>query len=276
MKRRVLVAGRRAGRAGGRAGLRRARPRRTALRGSQGGSADRCCWRRRQAGAVNSRGSSSGEPANWNGSTSRCASTVPRRAGHDFPESDADVVIVATGGVPDLNWIEGAEHCTSVLDILSGAASVGEDSIVYDGTGRHAALTAAEAIRQAGGEVAFFGLDGHLAMEMSYAEQVIWRRRTYELGIVLRLDRRLERVEREGNRLRVTFRNELTDEAEEHETGRIVVEHGTRPADALFHGPGGSRLEPWRRRSAGSACGRAAAGKQERRLRALPHRRRGL
>ena len=151
-------------------------------------------------------------------------------------ESDADVLIVATGGVPDLDWIEGVEHCTSVWDILSGVASAAEDSIVYDGTGRHAALTAAEAIRQAGGEVAFFGLDGHLAMEMSYAEQVIWRRRTYELGIEPRLDRRLERVQRDGNRLRVSFRNELTDEAEQHETGRIVVEHGTRPADALFHG----------------------------------------
>ena len=148
----------------------------------------------------------------------------------------ADVVIVATGGVPDLDWIEGAAHCTSVWEVLTGAVSAGEDSIVYDGTGRHAALTAAEAIRQAGGEVAFFGLDGHLAMEMSYAEQVVWRRRTYEIGIEPRLDRRLERVAREGNRLRVTFRNELTDEAEEHETGRIVVEHGTRPADALFHG----------------------------------------
>ena len=151
-------------------------------------------------------------------------------------ENDADIVVVATGGVPDLDWIEGAEHCISVWDVLTGAASAAEDSIVYDGTGRHAALTAAEAIRQAGGEVAFFGLDGHLAMEMSYAEQVIWRRRTYEIGIEPRLDRRLERVEREGNRLCVTFRNELTDEAEEQETGRIVVEHGTRPADALFQG----------------------------------------
>ena len=148
----------------------------------------------------------------------------------------ADVVIVATGGVPDLDWIDGAEHCTSVWDILTGAANVAEDSIVYDGTGRHAALTAAEAIERAGGEVAFFGLDGHLAMEMSYAEQVIWRRRTHELGIEPRLDRRLVRVSRDGNRLRVTLRNELTDEVEEHETGRIVVEHGTRPADALFHG----------------------------------------
>ena len=151
--------------------------------------------------------------------------------------ADAEVVIVATGGVPDLAWIEGARHCTSVWDILGGKAGegAGVDSIVYDGTGRHAALSAAEAIARAGGAVAFFALDGHLAMEMSYAEQVIWRRRAYELGIEPRLDRRLERVERVGNRLRVSFRNELTDEAEAHETGRLVVEHGTRPADALFH-----------------------------------------
>lgn len=38
-----------------------------------------------------------------------------------------------------------------------------------------------------------------------------------------------------GNRLCVSFRNELTDEVEEHEAGQLVVEHGTRPADALFH-----------------------------------------
>ena len=145
-------------------------------------------------------------------------------------------MIVATGGVPDIDWIDGAEHCTSVWDVLTGAARPSERVIVYDGTGRHAALTAAEKIRLAGSEVDFFGLDGHLAMEMAYSEQVIWRRRTYEIGIEPRLDRRLERVERDGNRLRATFRNELTGAAETHETDQIVVEHGTRPADALFRG----------------------------------------
>ena len=149
---------------------------------------------------------------------------------------DADVVIVATGGVPDLDWIDGVEHCTSVWDILSGAVRPGEDVLVYDGTGRHAGLTAAEKLRLAGSEVAFFGLDGHLAMEMAYSEQVIWRRRTYEIGIEPRLDRRLVRVERDGNRLRAAFRNELTDAVERHEADQVVVEHGTRPADALFRG----------------------------------------
>ena len=151
-------------------------------------------------------------------------------------EDDADVVIVATGGVPDLDWLDGAEHCTSVWEILSGTVRPSEDAIVYDGTGRHAALSAAEKLRLAGSEVAFFGLDGHLAMEMAYSEQVIWRRRTHELGIEPRLDRRLARVERDGNRLRATFRNELTDALETHETDQLVVEHGTRPADALFQG----------------------------------------
>ena len=151
-------------------------------------------------------------------------------------ERDADVVIVATGGIPDLDWIDGAEHCTSVWDVLSGAARPGEDVLVYDGTGRHAALTAAEKLRLAHAEVSFFGLDGHLAMEMAYSEQVIWRRRTYEIGIEPRLDRRLARVERDGNRLRATFRNELTDGEETHEADQVVVEHGTRPADALFLG----------------------------------------
>ena len=147
-----------------------------------------------------------------------------------------DVVIVATGGLPDLDWIDGASHCTSVWDVLGGTVTPAGEVIVYDGTGRHAAPTAAENLRLAGCEVAFFGLDGQLAMEMSYAEQVIWRRRTYELGIEPKLDRRLQRVERHGNRLRASFRNELTNGEETREADHLVVEHGTLPADGLFQG----------------------------------------
>ena len=146
----------------------------------------------------------------------------------------ADIVIVATGGVPDLDWVDGARHCTNAWDILSGAVRLAAASIVWDGTGRHAALSAAEKLRLAGSEVSFFGLDDQLAMEMSFAERVIWRRRACELGIEPKLDLRLERVERRGNRLHVEFRSELTGEVESHETDQLVVEHGTRPVDALF------------------------------------------
>ena len=232
--RRVLVAG------GGPAGLEAARVcaerghdvRLLEASGELGGQvllATRASWRRDLVGIVDWR---SRELARLGVDVRFHQFVEPEAVG----DGDADVVIVATGGVPDLDWFDGAEHCTSVWDVLAGTASPGERAIVYDGTGRHAALTAAEKMRLAGSDVEFFGLDGHLAMEMAYSEQVIWRRRTYEIGIEPRLDRRLVRIERDGNRLRATFRNELTDALETHAADQVVVEHGTRPADAIFHG----------------------------------------
>ena len=233
-KRRVLVAG------GGPAGLEAARVcaerghdvRLLEASGALGGQvllATRASWRRDLVGIVD-----------WRSRELERLGVDVRFNRFVEPEEtgvrDADVVIVATGGLPDLDWIDGAEHCTSVWDVLGGAARPGEEVILYDGTGRHAALTAAEKIRLAGADVAFFGLDGHLAMEMAYSEQVIWRRRMYEIGIEPRLDRRLVHVERDGNRLRARFRSELTDTVESHEADQVVVEHGTRPADALFRG----------------------------------------
>ena len=233
-KRRVLVAG------GGPAGLEAARVcaerghdvRLLEASGTLGGQvllATRASWRRDLVGIVD-----------WRSRELERLGVDVRFHEYVEPETvgdgDADVVIVATGGVPDLDWVDGAEHCTSVWDVLAGTARPGERTIVYDGTGRHAALTAAETMRLAGSEVEFFGLDGHLAMEMAYSEQVVWRRRTYEIGVEPRLDRRLVRVERDGNRLRATFRNELTEAEETHSADQMVVEHGTRPADALFRG----------------------------------------
>ena len=146
-----------------------------------------------------------------------------------------DVVIIATGGVPDLAWIDGAEHCTSAWDILSGVVPASDHALVYDGTGRHAALTAAEKLRGNGGQVELVTLDGQLAMEMGWAEQTIWRRRRYELELETSFDRRLSAVARDGNRLSVTLVNELTGEQEIRSTDQLVIEHGTTPADELFH-----------------------------------------
>ena len=61
----------------------------------------------------------------------------------DVQREKPDAVIVATGGVPDTAWLDGAEHCTTVWDILSGTASAKDEVIVYDGTGRHQAVSCA-------------------------------------------------------------------------------------------------------------------------------------
>ena len=74
-----------------------------------------------------------------------------------------DAVIVATGGVPDLSWIDGGEHCTTVWDVLADAARVKEDVIVFDGTGRHAAVSCALHLAEHGRNVQFVTLDDNIA-----------------------------------------------------------------------------------------------------------------
>lgn len=148
---------------------------------------------------------------------------------------DPDVVIVATGGVPDLDWLDGREHVADPWETLTGEVAAGGAVIVYDGTGRHAAATAAERLAMAGRPVSYVAIDDALTPEMSYAERFVWKKRFYELDIPCRFDRQLLRVVKTGNRLVAVFENLVTNETTEETADQIVVEHGTRPADAIFH-----------------------------------------
>lgn len=145
-----------------------------------------------------------------------------------------DAVIIATGGVPDLSWLEGAEHCDSLWDLLAGAAPGAGEVLVYDGTGRHPAPQAVELCAMAGRRVSLVSLDAQLAQELTYAERIIWKRRLYELGVPMTFDHEIVRVRREGNRLAATFRNLATRRLVERTADRIFVEHGTLPADGLY------------------------------------------
>ena len=145
-----------------------------------------------------------------------------------------DVVIVATGGTPDIDWIPGAEHCTNAWDAIAGNARLAGEVIVYDGTGRHPAPAVAELARAQGSRVLLVSIDAQLAQELTYAERVVWKRRGYELGIPMTFDHEIHKVERRGNRIAASFRNLVTGEIVELAGDQIVVEHGTKPADQLY------------------------------------------
>lgn len=145
-----------------------------------------------------------------------------------------EVVIVATGGVPDLAWLPGAELCTSVWDVLGGSVQLASDVLVYDGTGRHPAPQVAELACTQGRRVQLVTIDAQLAQELTYAERAIWKRRAYELGFSITTDHALERVDRRGNQLIATFRNQLTLQTTERPADQVIVEHGTIPADHLY------------------------------------------
>ena len=152
----------------------------------------------------------------------------------DVLSEKPDVVIIATGGTPDIEWIPGAEHCTSVWDAIAGGTPLASDIIIYDGTGRHPAPQAAELVVAPGRKVRFVSIDAQLAQELTYAERAIWKKRAYEIGLATTFDHEIEKVERRGNRLVATFRNLMTRDTLEFSAEQIVVERGTIPADALY------------------------------------------
>ena len=153
----------------------------------------------------------------------------------DILAENPHLVVVATGGVPDLDWIDGGEHCVSTWDVLSGAIAVGEDVLVYDGTGQHAAVSCAEALAANGRQVRLVTPDTTLALDLPYGDRIIFRKRFYEKEIPVTADRQLTRVVGDGNRLIAEFANTLTGKPERFPADQIVVEHGTVPVDDLYH-----------------------------------------
>lgn len=153
----------------------------------------------------------------------------------DIRALDPDLVIVATGGVPNLDWLPGAKHLTSPWDILSGVAAPGEDVLVVDGTGRHVALSTADVCHRNGARVQFVTIDELLCAEQAYAERAIWRRWAHQTGLPVRYEEQLIGVEADGNGLVATFRNEMTDAVSQIRAGQVIFDYGTVPADGVFH-----------------------------------------
>lgn len=145
-----------------------------------------------------------------------------------------DVVLVATGGVPDIDWLDGAELCDSVWDLLTGSVAAKDEVLIYDGTGRQAAASLALDLARAGKSVSLATPDEAPVVEMSYIDKSSFRKRIAELGIRTMPDLSLIRVERRSNQLLATFRHELTGAEVGGATMQVVIEHGTVPVDEVF------------------------------------------
>ncbi len=146
-----------------------------------------------------------------------------------------DIVVLATGGVPDLACVDGGELCASVWDILGGTAQVAESVLLFDDNGQHPGPACAEYVSDRGAELELVTPDRMAAAEMGALNYPIYLANLYRKGVRMTPDRRLVSVTRHDNRLRAVLKNEYTGEAEERVIDQVIVEHGTIPADALYH-----------------------------------------
>ena len=146
-----------------------------------------------------------------------------------------DIVIAATGGVPNVDRVEGAEHVTSVWDVLGGQVEPGAEVLVFDDHGDHQGPSAVDFLASRGSSVELVTPDRMAAHEVGATNYPVYLASFYSKGVTLTPDRRLRSVERDGNRLRAVLRNEYSDADEVRLVDQVVVEHGTLPAAELFH-----------------------------------------
>ena len=146
-----------------------------------------------------------------------------------------DVVVVATGGVPNVEWVDGAEHVVSVWDVLGGQVEPGAEVLVFDDHGDHQGPSVVDFLASRGSAVELATPDRMSAHEVGATNFPAYLRSFYSMGVKLTPDRRLRSVEREGNRLRAVLRNEYSDADEARVVDQVVVEHGTLPAAEVFH-----------------------------------------
>lgn len=147
-----------------------------------------------------------------------------------------DLVIVATGGLPQTEFGDGADLAVSTWEIVGRHVPPSPEVLIFDGTGRHPAPLAAERAHAAGSKVHFFSIDGFLAQELTYAERTRWKQEFIRMGITPRLEHRLVKVARADNRLVATVLDELTHDLHEIRVDQVIVEMGTVPIADLFEG----------------------------------------
>ncbi|HET6224487.1 MAG TPA: FAD-dependent oxidoreductase, partial [Dongiaceae bacterium] len=146
-----------------------------------------------------------------------------------------DVVIVATGGLPNTGFLaEGEDLVTTSWDLLSGAAAPAENVLLFDDNGAHPGMTVAEVIAGAGARLEIVTPERILAPEVGGMNYPAYFKAFAEHGVTITLNERLKAVRREGNKLKAVLYSDYARATSERVVEQVIVEHGTLPLDGLY------------------------------------------
>ncbi|MFV2052121.1 FAD-dependent oxidoreductase [Aliiroseovarius sp. YM-037] len=153
----------------------------------------------------------------------------------DVIAENPDVVVIATGGLPDTEVLEtGNDLVVSSWDIISGDVKPGQNVLIYDDAGDHPALQAAETIAASGAHVEIMTPDRSFSPDVMTMNLTPYMRALQDKDTTFTVTYRLKAVERDGNRLRAVIGTDYSDHRESRTFDQIVVNHGTIPLDELY------------------------------------------
>jgi len=155
----------------------------------------------------------------------------------DVTALNPDVVIIATGGLPNTELFESGEeasHVISAWDLIAGDIQPAEHILIYDESGDHPALQAAEVAANAGSKVEIMTPDRTFSPEVMAMNLVPYMRSLQDKDVTFTVTRRLLEVEQSGNKLTATIGTDYSDHTDKKEYNQVVVNYGTMPLDELY------------------------------------------
>ena len=156
----------------------------------------------------------------------------------DILEEKPDTVIIATGGMPNLELFETKTKLENVYtswDIISGDIKLSENILIYDEVGDHTAMQSAEIAISGGAKVEFMTPDRLISSEIMGMNLTPYIKNLQNKNITYSIAKRLLAVSLEGNKLNALFGSDYDEKFKYNKTyDQIFVNYGVKPLDELY------------------------------------------
>ena len=149
-----------------------------------------------------------------------------------------DTVIIATGGIPNLELFEtkkDMENVYSSWDIISGDIKTSENILIYDEAGDHVAMQSAEIAIKQGSKVSFMTPDRLISSEIMGMNLTPYLKELQNENISFLIGKRLLDVSVKGNKLNALLGSDYDELVKNNSTyDQVFVNYGTKPLDELY------------------------------------------
>jgi 2,4-dienoyl-CoA reductase-like NADH-dependent reductase (Old Yellow Enzyme family) len=155
----------------------------------------------------------------------------------DITALEPDVVIIATGGMPNTELFEtgqDAAHVVTSWDLIAGDVKPAQNILIYDESGDHAGMQAAEIAAVSGATVEVMTPDRTFAAGVMAMNLVPYMRTLQDKDVTFTVTRRLLDVVRNGNKLTATIGTDYSDHTVTKDYDQVVINYGTLPLDELY------------------------------------------
>lgn len=158
----------------------------------------------------------------------------------DITAHDPDVVVIATGGLPDVPVLDGEADGGRQLthtswDVIGGDVTPTGDVLLWDEAGTHSSLTAAELMARSGVNLEIVTPERMLGVEIGGMNHVPYARAFNESGVRITLNQRVLAVRPELGRLCVDIGSDHSSHREPRHVDYVISDRGTTVnADLYF------------------------------------------